>query len=222
MNNQAAAKSKNAELISASGQGVIVSSWYLTTTKQTIPLILYAKMKNTSEKDIDLDKSQISNIYYVYAKGGLDGIYTDPATGNCIACRSLGGVVLNRAQQYVWERGNIKTKMQMDTEGIPESVIRSGSWDKDVLKKSLKNSGTVIDLSGCSLDSVLYEISAQRAVIAKTGADSSVVIVGYDEYNTWLSDPVQQRSSPYGMNDSTAFSRKQEMCLFPILITVNY
>ena len=49
------------------------------------------------------------------------------------------------------------------------------------------------DLSGCSLDSVLYEISAQRPVIAKTGADTSVVIVGYDEYNTWLYDPVKKR-----------------------------
>lgn len=51
----------------------------------------------------------------------------------------------------------------------------------------------MIDLSGCSLDSVLYEISAQRPVIAKTGADTSVVIVGYDEYNTWLYDPVKKR-----------------------------
>ena len=27
------------------------------------------------------------------------------------------------------------------------------------------------------------------SVCAKTGADSSVVIVGYDQYNTWLLDP---------------------------------
>ena len=62
----------------------------------------------------------------------------------------------------------------------------------------------MIDLTGCSLENVLYEISAQRAVIAKTGADSSVVIVGYDQYNTRLLDPATGEVSPYGMNDSTA------------------
>jgi uncharacterized protein YvpB len=41
-------------------------------------------------------------------------------------------------------------------------------------------------------------------VIAKTGENSSVVIVGYDEYNTYLYDPATGQISPYGMNDSTA------------------
>lgn len=45
--------------------------------------------------------------------------------------------------------------------------MRTGSWDMDVLQEGLGEAGTVIDLSGCSLDSVLYEISAQRPVIAK-------------------------------------------------------
>ena len=72
----------------------------------------------------------------------------------------------------------------------------------------------MIDLSGCSLDSVLYEISAQRPVIAKTGADTSVVIVGYDEYNTWLYDPVKKETYPYGMNDSTDFFPESRKCVY--------
>lgn len=66
----------------------------------------------------------------------------------------------------------------------------------------------MIDLSGCSLDSVLYEVSAQRAVVAKTGSDTSAVIVGYDEYNTWLYDPATGETKPYGMNDSTELFQK--------------
>ena len=31
-----------------------------------------------------------------------------------------------------------------------------------------------------------------------------MVIVGYDEYNTYLYDPATGQISPYGMNDSTA------------------
>ena len=62
--------------------------------------------------------------------------------------------------------GNKKTKLQLNMEDIPE-IMRTGSWDMDVLQEGLGEAGTVIDLSGCSLDSVLYEISAQRPVIAK-------------------------------------------------------
>ena len=111
--------------------------------------------------------------------------------------------------------------MQIDTEGIPESVLQ-GTYDIKTLKKSLKKTGTVIDLSGCSLDSVLYEISAQRPVIAKTGADTSVVIVGYDEYNTWLYDPVKQETYPYGMNDSTDLFQKAGNVFITYIETVNY
>ena len=122
------------------------------------------------------------------------------------------GVVLNRAQQYVWERGNKKTKLQMNIEDVPES-IRTANWKKKELQDSLGDMGTVIDLTGCTLDNVLYEVSAQRPVIAKTGENSSVVIVGYDEYNTYLYDPATGQISPYGMNDSTALFEECRKCI---------
>ncbi len=102
--------------------------------------------------------------------------------------------------------------MQIDTEEIPESIL-TGTMIQNP-EKGLKNTGTVIDLSGCSLDSVLYEVSAQRPVIAKTGADSSVVIVGYDEYNTYLYDPVKKETYPYGMNDSTGSFPESRKCIY--------
>ena len=119
----------------------------------------------------------------------------------------LAGVVLNRAQQYVWERGNKKTKITLNIEDVPE-VMRTGSMDLAALQQGMGDQGTVIDLSGCTLDSVLYEVSAQRPVIAKTGNNTSEVIIGYDEYNTWLYDPATGETQPYGMNDSTALFEK--------------
>ena len=209
MNNQAAAANVvSAEQTSSTRQGALVKLVFDNKPETDEPLILNAKMKNTEEKTValDVDKNQIGNVYYVYAKGGLNSTWTDPAEA-VLCADSLTGVVLNRAQQYVWERGNMKTQLTLNTEDVPE-IIRSGSWDKDVLQKGLGDAGTVIDLTGCSLENVLYEISAQRAVIAKTGADSSVVIVGYDQYNTWLLDPATGEVSPYGMNDSTELFQK--------------
>mgnify|MGYP000031400985 CR=1 FL=1 len=220
-NKKAAANTVKIELISASRTGVRVKLVFNTTKQTDSPLTMYAKISSSDRKDIVLD-TQIpqETAYYVYGQGGLDGIYTDPAKA-VLRADTLGGVVLNRTQQYVWERGNKKTKMQIDTEGIPEIVLQ-GTYDIKTLKKSLKKTGTVIDLSGCSLDSVLYEISAQRPVIAKTGADTSVVIVGYDEYNTWLYDPVKKETYPYGMNDSTDLFQKAGNVFITYIETVNY
>ena len=170
-------------------------------------LVVYAKMKNANDDSIILD-TQIpeDDIYYVYAKGGLDGIYTDPALA-VLRADDQTGVVLNRAQQYVWERGNKKTKLILNLEDVPEA-IKSASLDTNALQEALGDEGAIIDLSGCTLDSVLYEISAQRPVIAKTGDNTSVVIIGYDEYNTYLYDPVKGETYPYGMNDSTDLFQK--------------
>ena len=220
-NKKAAANTVKIELISASRTGVRVKLVFNTTKQTDSPLAMYAKVSSSDRKDIVLDTQIPQEIaYYVYGQGGLDGIYIDPAKA-VLRADTLGGVVLNRTQQYVWERGNKKTKMQIDTEEIPEIVLQ-GTYDIKTLKKSLKKTGTVIDLSGCSLDSVLYEISAQRPVIAKTGADTSVVIVGYDEYNTWLYDPVKKETYPYGMNDSTDLFQKAGNVFITYIETVNY
>ena len=220
-NKKAAANTVKIELISASRTGVRVKLVFNTTKQTDSPLTRYAKVSSSDRKDMVLDtQSPQETAYYVDGQGGLDGIYIDPAKA-VLRADTLGGVVLNRTQQYVWERGNKKTKMQIDTEGIPESVLQ-GTYDIKTLKKSLKKTGTVIDLSGCSLDSVLYEISAQRPVIAKTGADTSVVIVGYDEYNTWLYDPVKKETYPYGMNDSTDLFQKAGNVFITYIETVNY
>ena len=205
MNNSTAATDKTSvEQTSSSRQGVIVRLTSEDSPSSEEPLILYAKVRNAGEKvvDIQVDKSSVEEVYYVYAGGGLDSVWTDPAKAVQRADKQTG-VVLNRAQQYVWERGNMKTQITLNTTDIPE-IIRTASLDVQNLQNGLGDSAKVIDLTGWSLENVLYEVSAQRAVIARTGSDSSVVIVGYDQYNTYLLDPSTGEVKPYGMNDSTA------------------
>ena len=205
MNNSTAATDKTSvEQTSSSRQGGIVRLTFEDSPSSEEPLILYAKVRNAGEKvvDIQVDKSSVEEVYYVYAGGGLDSVWTDPAKAVQRADKQTG-VVLNRAQQYVWERGNMKTQITLNTTDIPE-IIRTASLDVQNLQNGLGDSAKVIDLTGCSLENVLYEVSAQRAVIARTGSDSSVVIVGYDQYNTYLLDPSTGEVKPYGMNDSTA------------------
>ena len=195
------------EQTSSDRKGMMVRLKFKDSPGTDEPLIFQAKLRSTDERIVQLNvESTDQEVYYVYARGHLDSTWTDPAKAVKRADKQTG-VVLNREQQYVWERGNVKTQYTMNTEDVPE-IIRSGSWDKDKLQKGLGSAGTIIDLTGCSLENILYEVSAQRAVIAKTDADSSVVIVGFDEYNTYIMDPSTGEVKPYGMNDSTTLFQK--------------
>ena len=206
-NRKAVTNQISAELTTLSRTGVMVRLSFGDKPDTDDPLIVNAKMRSMGEQTVLLD-TQVpqETVYYVYAHGGLDSMYTDPALAVLRADEQLG-VVLNRAQQYVWERGNKRSKQMLNQEDIP-GAMQTGTWNEELLQQELGENGTVLDLSGCTLDSVLYEVSAQRPVLAKTGKDSLVLIVGYDEYNTYLYNPNSGETYPYGLNDSTELFEK--------------
>lgn len=220
-NGNTTAKLTEVRQTSSDRQGVMTRLSFEDQPGSDKPLILRAKMRSVEAHVVEFQvEIPEEELYYVYAKGGLDSTWTDPAQAVKRADAETG-VVLNRAQQYVWERGNVKTQITLNTEDIPE-IIRTGSWDKTALQQGLGDTGTVLDLSGCSLENILYEVSAQRAVIVKTGENSSRVIVGYDEYNTWLLNPATGEVEPYGMNDSTTLFQKAGNIFITYLENVTY
>lgn len=220
-NKKAAANQVSIEQVSNPRTGTQVRLAFEDEPETEEPLVIYAKMRSMEDHQVVLDTQVPQNsIYYVYAKGGLDDTYYDPAQAVMRADEQTG-VVLNGAQQYVWERGNKKAKLTLNLEDVPE-IMRTGVLDKQTLQDGLGDTGTIIDLSGCTLDCVLYEISAQRPVIAKTGENSSVVIIGYDEYNTWLYDPATGETYPYGMNDSTALFEAAGNIFISYIESFNY
>lgn len=185
--------------VSRTGIQVRLSTGNLVKTKNVLTVV--SKIRRVEEHVIALD-TQIpdDNVYYVYAKGGLHQIFTD--AGEAVRqADELAGVVLNRGQQYVWERGNKKTKQQLNPEDVPYTMWK-GIWDAEALQTELGSDGLVLDLSGCTLDQVLYEVSAQRPVLVKLKNDKTVVIMGYDAYNTYLYHPDTEENEIFGLNDS--------------------
>jgi len=206
-NRKAAASTIDIEMTSTSRTGMMVRISSGSRPGTYEPLTVYARFRNVQDHEALLDsKVPDGDIYYVYAGGGLT-LVTDSVSEAVRTADEQAGVVLNRSQQYVWERGNRKTQIMLNIDDIPY-VFRNGVWDADTLQENLGDAATVIDLSGCTLDSILYEISAQRAVIVKTEPDKCQVIIGYDEYNTWLYDPETRETYPFGMNDSTELFEK--------------
>lgn len=143
-----------------------------------------------------------SNIYYVYAKGTLDSTWSKVSDAINRADENMG-VVLNRQQQYVWERGNRQESYLVNLEDVP-SIVLSGTIDEDTLQQSLGQDYAVLNLTGCSLDSVLYQVSKGNPVIAKVSDTVNVVIVGYNSKNTILYYPTTQEQGYFGIQDSTS------------------
>ena len=166
-------------------------------------LYLEANMVNIDKYEtIALGQERAEDeVYYVYGAGKLDSTWSE-AKEAILQADSLAGVVLNRQQQYVWERGNKDTSYRNNLEDIPEAVL-SGTLDEHGLANLLGENYTVFDLTGCTLDSVLYWVNRGYPVTAKVSDEVTVVIIGYNTYNTILYYPATGESGYYGIKDST-------------------
>lgn len=171
----------------------------------TKPQILYAQqiVSETMPQVAIAARERSEDLYYVYAKGRLDHIY--PAVNEAVRrANDQLGVVVNSRQQLVWERGNKKTKRELDISSLPEIVL-NGKMDLKKLRNRLQKE--ILNLRGCELSSVLYYVSEGTPVLAET-ADGVVIIVGYDEYNTILLKPGEAEAYYYGLEESEELFEK--------------
>lgn len=164
--------------------------------------------------------------YYVYGIRDIEGVYTD--VGNAVThAAENAGVVINDAGAYVWKPGDRKIKNQimkitgditdeernslavcLDTilayEGVPRNtayMLQHGMTAVEILKNNLPDA-QILELSGCSLSSVLYYVDRDIPVLALCNDGNAVLIVGFNELNTVLMDPLTGEVFKKGMNDS--------------------
>ncbi len=165
--------------------------------------------------------------FYVYGKNGIEDIYVNPGKAVDLAYRTAG-VVVDDDGDYVWKRDTRSTRNQimaitenevtetkgslavcLDTilkyEGISRNTQRrlnQGDTVFDILEGDLQNC-TILDLSGCSLDAVLYYVNKDIPVLATLEDGNAVLIVGFNELNIVVMDPRDGTLEKRGMNDST-------------------
>ena len=205
MNNvKSAEEAASVITVTTSRKGTTTGLVFAEDSRNKNPLMLISKylvLEQIPVLDMSM-KEEIEEAYYVYARGQLTEICENP--GQAVRdADNLAGVVLNRAQQYIWERGNLRTKITLNMDDIPD-CFKSASTDLSYLKENIGEEGTVLDFTGCSLDQVLYQLSAQRPVIVSLGEQGNRVIVGYDAYNTLLYIPADDTISYMGLIDSRA------------------
>lgn len=176
----------------------------LLTPKETILL---------EERVASLPKKGDAGNYYVYVKGEIVASTQNVAEAVKLANETMG-VVIDSDQRYIWKRarktaqprlsdiaastedasaGSIAQCMNvmLQKEGLNmnvQALLESGETPKSVLRNTLKER-TVLDLTGCSTDEILYYVSLGTPVFAMTGNDSAVLVVGYDSTGVLLYEP---------------------------------
>ncbi|MBQ7954486.1 MAG: hypothetical protein IJ282_01930 [Lachnospiraceae bacterium] len=196
--------------------------------------VLFEGAREISFQNEDLEKR-----YYVYGLEGVEAIYRNPANAVNLAYE-ISGVVLGDDGQYVWIRGNRVLKNQimaiegagitqekdsiavcLDTMLKYEGVIRNseyllagGETIYSILENNLPDA-QILDLKGCTLESVLYYVNRDIPVFATLNDGTAVLIIGFNQYNIVVLDPVKGAESAIykkGMNDSREWLERNGNC----------
>jgi len=84
-----------------------------------------------------------------------------------------------------------------------DTLLANGNTVLSVLENNIE--GDILNLTGCSLDCVLYYVGKGYPVLAMTDSGNAVLIVGYDPKNTVIYNPLDTEIRKMGINDSRAY-----------------
>lgn len=155
------------------GDGIADKEPKLLKPKQT----LYEKPKVFS-----VDEEPKKECYLVYGYGELRGIF-DKAGEAVRQADEYNGVVVSETQEYIWERGNRDLRYSITgkntyIEGI-RVKLRAGTPPVEALGGT--DGGSVLDLTGCTPEQLMYIINQDKPVIAMVNASKALILVGYTE-----------------------------------------
>ncbi len=177
-------------------------------------------------REVTLEVSDEKERFYVYVKGEVF-LATDSIADAILLANDELGVVVDSNQQYVWMRARknsqaafsniMPNESDMDANSIVKCVsamlnrkdmgicvkelVESGQTPKAVLESTLKES-VVLDLTGCTVEEVIFYVSQGNPVFGMTGSSSAVLIVGYTQNTISYYDPQSETIKTMNRNEA--------------------
>lgn len=102
----------------------------------------------------------------------------------------------------------------MEYEGVIRNskyMLASGESVMDILEEGLPDV-QILDLTGCSLDAVLYYVNKDIPVLVMMRDGSAVLLIGFNELNTVVMNPETGTVYKVGMNDSKEWFEENGNC----------
>ena len=181
-------------------------------------------------RQVEIPPSQETvELYYVYSPDGEVTFAATPREAIERAEESSGSVTA-RGGFYIWRAERLHTSNQimaiegtaadeersslevcldviLTYEGVTRNtgyLLEQGKTVAEILQENLENV-QVLELTGCSLSSVLYYPDREIPVLALLEDGNAVLITGFNERNVVLMDPQTGRISWMGLNDASAW-----------------
>jgi len=162
--------------------------------------------------------------YYIYAYGGITASMTDPAAAIQLADEQMG-VVMDNKSHIVWERGgkflskelsnisypenktsSIKACTQMLLQAAQHTVSINGLKGKSIISMLSKYLDQPVNLTGCTLDEILYFVSEEKPVIGMLDNSHAVLITGYTSSTiTWMDPDTMHKTTTSIINADRIF-----------------
>ena len=200
-----------------------------TIDTKTIKVLNPKEVVFEGGRELTLDAVSEVSRYYVYNAYGVQGIYSAPGKAVKEAYDSAG-VVANDRGITVWLKGNRVSRnqiMAIKEESVTDQknsltvcldnilrhagITRNTEYDLAQGKTALQileenmTGVQVLDLSGCSLDAVLYYVNQDIPVLAILEDGEAVLVTGFNEFNVVIMEPSTGKLYKKGMNDATTW-----------------
>ena len=200
-----------------------------TIDTRTIKVLNPKEVVFEGGRELTLDAVSEVSRYYVYNAYGVQGIYSAPGKAVKEAYDS-SGVVANDRGITVWLKGNRVSRnqiMAIKEESVTDQknsltvcldnilrhagITRNTEYDLAQGKTAIQileenmTGVQVLDLSGCSLDAVLYYVNQDIPVLAILEDGEAVLVTGFNEFNVVIMEPSTGKLYKKGMNDATAW-----------------
>lgn len=136
--------------------------------------------------------------YYVYGMGELEGIYDN--AGNAIqAAADISGVVISSDQTYIWESGNRDLAYSIEAEPFR---TQDGETSLAACERYMEQyNAHQVDLTGCTLDQVLYVINKGCPMIAMTDSSHAILLIGYTRTDITYINPDTGEEETVGVSE---------------------
>jgi len=200
-----------------------------TIDTKTIKVLNPKEVVFEGGRELTLDAVSEVSRYYVYNAYGVQGIYSAPGKAVKEAYDSAG-VVANDRGITVWLKGNRVSRnqiMAIKEESVTDQknsltvcldnilrhagITRNTEYDLaqgktaiQILEENMIGV-QVLDLSGCSLDAVLYYVNQDIPVLAILEDGEAVLVTGFNEFNVVIMEPSTGKLYKKGMNDATTW-----------------
>lgn len=200
-----------------------------TIDTRTIKVLNPKEVVFEGGRELTLDAVSEVSRYYVYNAYGVQGIYSAPGKAVKEAYDSAG-VVANDRGITVWLKGNRVSRnqiMAIKEESVTDQknsltvcldnilrhagITRNTEYDLAQGKTAIQileenmTGVQVLDLSGCSLDAVLYYVNQDIPVLAILEDGEAVLVTGFNEFNVVIMEPSTGKLYKKGMNDATTW-----------------